>query len=42
LTPGTLDTNRLKDGVHVVVVTASDIAGNRTSASVRFTVANGD
>jgi murein DD-endopeptidase MepM/ murein hydrolase activator NlpD len=40
LTPSTLDTARLEDGVYSVVVTATDVAGNSSSASVRFTVAN--
>lgn len=41
LTPAGLDTTRLKDGVYVVVVTASDIADNVAVERVRFTVANG-
>jgi hypothetical protein len=37
-----LDTRRLHDGVYVLVVTASDIAGNRDVQRLRFTVHNRD
>jgi murein DD-endopeptidase MepM/ murein hydrolase activator NlpD len=40
LTPGGFDTHRLTDGVYAVVVTATDIAGNSSSSSARFTVHN--
>ena len=40
LTPTPFDTRRLKDGVYDLVVTASDVRGNGTTASLRFTVHN--
>jgi hypothetical protein len=40
LSPNGFDTRKLKDGVYAVVVTATDIAGNSSSASARFTVHN--
>jgi hypothetical protein len=40
LTPGSFDTRALPDGVYTVVVTASDIAGNKATGTQRFTVAN--
>jgi peptidase M23-like protein len=40
LTPQPFDTHRLRDGVYDLVVTASDIRGNRDSLSLRFTVHN--
>lgn len=41
LTRGTFDTRSLRDGVYDLVVTATDIAGHRDSARLRFTIANG-
>ena len=40
LTPGPFDTRQLHDGVYEVVVTATDIRGNSSSLSHRFTVHN--
>jgi hypothetical protein len=40
LTPEPFDTRRLHDGVYDLVVTATDIAGNSSSLSRRFTVHN--
>jgi len=40
LTPGGLDTRTLPDSVYEVVVTATDIRGNHSSASQRFSVHN--
>jgi Peptidase family M23 len=40
LTPQGFDTRTLRDGVYVVVVTATDIAGNTDSRALRFTVHN--
>jgi hypothetical protein len=40
LTPKPFDTTRLKDGVYDLVVTATDVRGNPTTASLRFTVHN--
>jgi hypothetical protein len=40
LTPRPFDTTSLRDGVYDLVVTASDLAGNRRSATRRFTVHN--
>jgi Peptidase family M23 len=37
---GTLDTRRLHDNVYRLVVTATDIRGNRSSSSIRFSVHN--
>ena len=37
---GSFDTKRLKDGVYDLVVTATDIAGNSSTKSLRFTVHN--
>jgi hypothetical protein len=36
------DTRSLRDGVYDLVVTVSDIAGNSSTGSLRFTVRNGD
>jgi hypothetical protein len=41
LTPRAFDTTRLRDGVYDLVVTATDIGGNSTTVSLRFTVHNG-
>ena len=41
LTPRPFDTRTLRDGVYDLVVTATDIAGHRDSARIRFTVQNG-
>jgi len=40
LTPRTLDTRRVKDGVYDVVVTATDVRGNSSSLRQRFLVHN--
>jgi len=40
LTPGALDTRRLKDGAYELTVTASDTAGNHSSSSQIFSVHN--
>jgi hypothetical protein len=40
LTPRPFDTARLRDGVYDLVVTATDVRGNTTTASLRFTVRN--
>lgn len=40
LTPRAFDTRRLRDDVYDLVVTAVDIAGNRSSLAKRFTVDN--
>ena len=40
LTPRPFDTSRLEDGVYDLVVTATDIRGNTSSRSLRFTVHN--
>ena len=40
LTPRPFDTRRLRDGVYDLVVTATDIRGNHTSLTRRFTVHN--
>jgi hypothetical protein len=40
LTPGGFDTRRLKDGAYDLIVTATDIRGNSSWLSRRFTVAN--
>jgi hypothetical protein len=40
LSPGGFDTHRLRDGAYDLVVTATDIRGNSSSLSRRFTVAN--
>ena len=37
---GVLDTRRLRDGIYVVVATATDIAGNAAAARVTFTIFN--
>ena len=37
---GTLDTSRLRDDVYRLVVTAADVQGNSSTASIRFTVHN--
>jgi murein DD-endopeptidase MepM/ murein hydrolase activator NlpD len=40
LAPGGFDTTTLRDGVYDLVVTASDVAGNHSSLTSRFTVHN--
>jgi hypothetical protein len=40
LTPGAFDTGTLRNGVYELVVTVSDIRGNQSSSTLRFTVAN--
>jgi len=40
LTPQGFDTRKLRDGVYMVVVTATDVAGNTGSQTLRFTVHN--
>ncbi len=40
LTRSSFDTRRLHDGVYDLVVTVSDIRGNQSTSSLRFTVAN--
>jgi Peptidase family M23 len=40
LTPKPFDTSQLRDGVYDLVVTATDIRGNRSSQTLRFTVHN--
>jgi hypothetical protein len=40
LAPDGFDTRRLRDCVYVLVVTATDIAGNAASSSIHFTVHN--
>jgi murein DD-endopeptidase MepM/ murein hydrolase activator NlpD len=40
LTPAGFDTRRLRDGAYDLVVTATDIRGNSSALSRRFTVAN--
>jgi len=40
LTKAPFDTTRLRDGVYDLIVTVSDIAGNHSSTSLRFTVDN--
>jgi len=42
LTRSSFDTHRLHDGVYDLVVTVSDIRGNRSASSLRFTVANAE
>ena len=37
---GTIDTRRLTDSVYRLVVTATDVRGNRASSSIRFSVHN--
>ena len=41
LTSRPFDTRTLRDGVYDLVVTATDIAGHRDSARLRFTIGNG-
>ena len=41
LTKSEFDTRSLRDGVYDLVVTVSDIAGNSSSSSLRFTIRNG-
>jgi Peptidase family M23 len=42
LTRSPFDTTTLRDGVYDLVVTVSDIAGNSSTSSLRFTIHNGD
>jgi hypothetical protein len=42
LTKTPFDTRSLRDGVYDLIVTASDIAGNASTSSLRFTVRNGE
>jgi hypothetical protein len=41
LTKGAFDTSQLRNGVYDLAVTVSDIQGNSSSTSLRFTVENG-